>query len=160
MVRWLDNFVVLKKKKKEKEKPSCSFVDRPNVWGSCTCETESYFSLHSSPSPFSTTHFLSLSLSLQLFHHQLSLSLSQRHKNQKRKGGMDLPNWFQALPFILLKFLNWYFHFVNLAWPYILLLLLDPLFSHFFNIEVAFSLSLSLSLCNFLSILLICKAFC
>ncbi|XP_050273831.1 uncharacterized protein LOC126716865 isoform X2 [Quercus robur] len=49
---------------------------------------------------------------------------------------MDLPNWFQALPFILLKFLNWYFHFFNLAWPYILLLLLDPLFSHFFKIEL------------------------
>ncbi|KAK7850172.1 gtp-binding protein sar1a [Quercus suber] len=48
---------------------------------------------------------------------------------------MDLPNWFQALPFILLKFLNWYLHFFNQAWPYILLLLLDPLFSHFFNIE-------------------------
>lgn len=49
---------------------------------------------------------------------------------------MDLPNWFQALPFILLKFLNWYFHFFNQAWPYILLLLLDPLLSHFFNIEL------------------------
>ena len=146
-MKWYTGWAILlskKKKKKEKEKPSCSCVDCPNVWGSCTCETESCFSLHSSPSPFSPTHFLSLSFSLQLFHHQLSLSL-KRHKNQKRKGGMDLPNWFQALPFILLKFLNWYFHFVNLAWPYILLLLLDPLFSHFFNIEVAFSLSLSLS---------------
>ena len=137
--------------KKRKEKPSCSCVDCPNVWGNCTCETESCFSLHSSPSPFTTTHFLSLSFSLQLFHHPLSFSETQKPLKQKRKGGgMDLPNWFQALPYILLKFLNWYFHFFNLAWPYILLLLLDPLFSHFFNIEVAFSLSLSL--CNFLSI--------
>ena len=91
-------------------------------------------------------HHYSLSLS-KLFSATLSLSHTQTHKNQKRKGGgMDLPHWFQALPYILLKFLNWYFHFFNQAWPYILLLLLDPLFSHFFNIEVALSFSFSQSL--------------
>ena len=84
------------------------------------------------------TRFLSLSLSLQT-----PLSLSQTHKNQKRKGGgMDLLIWFQALPYILL-FLNWYFHLFNQAWLCILLLLVDPFFSHFLNIEVALSLSLS-----------------
>ena len=94
-------FCCLKKKKKEKEKPSCSFVDCPNVWGSCTCETESYFSLHSSPSPFSTTHFLSLSFSLQLFHHPLSLSLSETQKPEKKRrdGFAELVSSF-ALYFI------------------------------------------------------------
>nr|XP_023893764.1 GTP-binding protein SAR2-like [Quercus suber]POE59466.1 gtp-binding protein sar2 [Quercus suber] len=48
---------------------------------------------------------------------------------------MDLLSWFQALPYILL-FLNWYFQLFNQAWLYILLLLLDPFFSHFFNIEL------------------------
>ncbi|KAL4636787.1 hypothetical protein ACB092_03G033700 [Castanea dentata] len=48
---------------------------------------------------------------------------------------MDLQNWFQALPYMLL-FLNWYFQLCNQAWICILLLLLDPFFSHFFNIEL------------------------
>ena len=114
------------------------------MWTVRTCEVVVRVKLKavafSSLFPIAIHHY-SLSLS-KLF--SATLSLTQTHKNQKRKGGgMDLPNWFQALPYILLKFLNWYFHFFNQAWPYILLLLLDPLFSHFFNIEVALSLSVS-----------------
>ena len=96
-------FCCLKKKKKEKEKPSCSFVDCPNVWGSCTCETESYFSLHSSPSPFSTTHFLSLSFSLQLFHHPLSLSLRDT-KTRKEKEGWICRTGFKLCPIFYWNF--------------------------------------------------------
>ncbi|KAL0006151.1 hypothetical protein SO802_013712 [Lithocarpus litseifolius] len=48
---------------------------------------------------------------------------------------MDLLIWFQALPYILLV-LNWYFQLFSQAWLCILLIYVDPFFSHFFNIEL------------------------
>ena len=147
-MKWYTGWAILLSKKKRKKKKKNLAV---HVWTVRTCEVVVRVKLKAvafSSLFLIAIHHYSLSLS-KLFSATFpspTLSLSQRHKNQKRKGGMDLPNWFQALPFILLKFLNWYFHFVNLAWPYILLLLLDPLFSHFFNIEVALSFSFSQSL--------------